>query len=158
MRLGSILEDLEKRLRQGGFDVTRTGPAPAAVRTTMAPMAPRQLQQALRNLAAVSQDRALAVTADNRLGPRTVAAVNRALTAHVGPGQAPAGYRSGQLTPETIAARLPEIVSLISAEVDRRRGSRFRGADPTPAVPAGWIVLGAMVFSIGLGAFFLYNE
>lgn len=60
------------------------------------------------------------IVVDGVIGPKTVAATNRALTVHLGPGQAPSNFRSGSLPQGTIVAQAPQITALLLAEISRR--------------------------------------
>lgn len=118
----------------GGFvDLgARPRPRPAAGRLPRGPIFAR-LQRGLRTLGAVARDGALAaIKPDGVLGPRTVVAVNRALTRHIGAGQAPAAFRTGALTLAQVAANANTIIPVIEAEVSRR-GARV--APPVAARP-----------------------
>jgi hypothetical protein len=92
------------------------------------------LQRALRGLAALTRDRGLMVAADGRVGPATVAAVNRAFTKHIGPGQAPAELRTGALPAAMVAASAPQLAALVLAEARRRQALRPRPAPPRRVV------------------------
>jgi hypothetical protein len=77
----------------------------------------RRLQYALRNLAAFAADPSLSVVPDGKLGPRTRAAVNRALETYA--ESAPPAFRTGRLTSlqivrnvGTIAPALEELAPL----------------------------------------------
>ena len=60
------------------------------------------------------------IAVDGVIGPKTVAATNRALTVHLGPGQAPANLRTGALSQDEVASSASQITQLIAAEVSRR--------------------------------------
>jgi len=81
------------------------------------------LQNAVNALGKLVGDKVLAVTIDGVVGPLTVAAVNRALTRHVGSGQAPQALRTGSLTLVQVAQNATQLGGLIAAEVGRRGGS-----------------------------------
>ncbi len=81
-----------------------------------------QLQQALAALATVTRDRTLALKADGVAGPVTATAVNRAFTVHIGPGQAPATFRTGKLPLTTIVNQASALTSYVATEA-RRRGA-----------------------------------
>ena len=84
------------------FDATtRAGQHFAAARSNAAVA---QLQTALNALSTATRDRSIALTADGVAGPATVRAVNRAFTVHIGPGQAPATFRTGTVPLTTIGA------------------------------------------------------
>jgi peptidoglycan hydrolase-like protein with peptidoglycan-binding domain len=110
--------------------------------------AAKSLQDALRALGAKN----------GVVGPATVAAVNRAFTAHVGSGQAPPAYRTGALSLYDVAQLAGTLAQLVSAEVTRRGGSLVAppAALPPPgAAPGGsstlWWVLGGLGVAIVLG-------
>jgi peptidoglycan hydrolase-like protein with peptidoglycan-binding domain len=121
--------------------------------------AAKSLQDALRALGAKIGDSALRnLAADGVVGPATVAAVNRAFTAHVGSGQAPPAYRTGALSLYDVAQLAGTLAQLVSAEVTRRGGSLVAppAALPPPgAAPGGsstlWWVLGGLGVAIVLG-------
>lgn len=84
----------------------------------------KQLQMALSTLGKITGSAQLkAVKADGAIGPKTVAAVNWAFTKHLGAGQAPAQYRTGKLTIDTVKAQGSVLASLIESEIRRRGGS-----------------------------------
>jgi hypothetical protein len=60
------------------------------------------------------------IVVDGAMGPKTAAATNRALTVHLGSGQAPTNLRSGSLSQGAITGAAEQITSLITAEVARR--------------------------------------
>lgn len=119
-----------------------TAPAPVATaKPTKAMIIP--LQQALVYLSQQARDRSLALKVDGALGPGTARAVNRAMSVHVGPGQAPANLRTGALTIPQIAAAAPQLAQIIRMEALRRQQAPARPGTPTaptrpgaPAVPA----------------------
>lgn len=110
-----------------GFTTTAKGNCQGALATP--------LQNALRALGkAVGGDPSLmSLSVDGSIGPATVAAVNRAFTTHIGPGQMPAQFRTGTLGISDIAANAAQFTSYIAAEVLRRGGSL---APPTPSAAA----------------------
>lgn len=80
------------------------------------------LQAALVSLGKGIGDNTLSkIVVDGLMGPKTAAATNRALTVHLGTGQAPANLRTGNLSQTTIKSQAAQITQLIDAEV-RRRG------------------------------------
>src|SRR3990167_7497807 len=81
-----------------------------------------RLQKALRLLASVTRDTAINVVADGLIGPKTTAAANRALTRHIGPGQAPASYRTGALPQTQVLAA----AAAIARSEERRVGEECR--------------------------------
>jgi lysozyme family protein len=78
------------------------------------------LQSALRALAAATRDGSLNLVSDGVLGPKTVAAVNRAFTVHIGPGQAPATFRTGRLTQQAVANQASVLTTYVNQEATRR--------------------------------------
>lgn len=83
------------------------------------------LQSALKALGtAVGGDTSLTkLTVDGVVGPGTAAAVNHAFTVHIGAGQAPENFRTGDLSIEDVAADAAQLTSLINAEITRRGGA-----------------------------------
>jgi len=80
------------------------------------------LQTALVGLGKGIGDNTLSkIAIDGVIGPKTAAATNRALTVHLGAGQAPANLRTGALSQSVIVSQAAAITSLIEAEI-RRRG------------------------------------
>ena len=79
------------------------------------------LQVALAALGKGVGDTALTkLVLDGLIGPETVAAANRALTVHLGAGQAPANLRTGLLSQAVVASQAEAIAALVRAEVLRR--------------------------------------
>jgi len=134
------------------------------------------LQTALRALGkAVGGDtRLMSVDVDGFVGQQTTDAVNRAFTTHIGPGQAPAQYRTGGLTISQIAAAAPAITALVAAEVTKR-GSvvppvpKVAAAPKSTAVPAAamapagppkamWALAGLMAIGVGAGVYMTYRS
>lgn len=136
------------------------------------------LQNALRALGKATKDTILtAVAADGVIGPATQAAVNRALTAHIGSGQAPAALRTGTLTVSAIAQNATQIGGLVTAEVGRRGGSVAQSVAPTqtvaptsvvtstipveaPELPSrlGWSLLGLNLTAAAVGTFLTFRR
>lgn len=154
------------------------GPTPPAY---MNPLA-TNLQNALKALGrAVGGDPALlSVSSDGVIGPVTVAAVNRAFTTHIGPGQAGGVPRTGTLTMFDVASQISPITTAIQNETSRRGGSlsppRPSGgggggstyvpptpggggatqADMSPGIPTTtWAIVGLVVVAAGAGAYML---
>jgi hypothetical protein len=75
------------------------------------------------------------VAVDGVMGPKTAAAANRALTVHLGAGQAPSNLRSGSLSQATISGMTSQITALITTEI-ARRGFAAPGAAKVPAKKA----------------------
>jgi lysozyme family protein len=103
------------------------------------PLPPRQaameLQQGLNALAAQTRDNRLKVGVDGKIGPGTARAVNIALTTHVGPGQAPAGLRTGTLSVSMITSAATQIATIINTEA-RRRSDQSQNTGPGYFNPA----------------------
>jgi hypothetical protein len=79
------------------------------------------LQTALVSLGKGIGDTTLSkIVVDGLMGPKTTAAVNRALTVHLGTGQAPANLRTGSLSQAMITSQAATITQLLEAEVKRR--------------------------------------
>lgn len=79
------------------------------------------LQTALVGLGKAIGDNALSkIAIDGVIGPKTAAATNRALTVHLGAGQAPANLRTGSLSQSVIVSQAQTITGLIDAEIARR--------------------------------------
>jgi peptidoglycan hydrolase-like protein with peptidoglycan-binding domain len=83
------------------------------------------LQRALRALGLLVRDSAIVVAVDGVVGPRAVAAVNRAFTAHIAAGAAPAQWRTGRLSPVEVRAQAARLADLLRREF-LRRGGRSR--------------------------------
>ena len=79
------------------------------------------LQTGLKALGQGVGDNTLrAIVVDGLIGPKTTAATNRALTVHVGSGQAPASFRTGALTQAEVVANAATLASIVDAEAARR--------------------------------------
>jgi hypothetical protein len=79
------------------------------------------LQTALATLGKGIGDNSLSkLSLDGLIGPKTTAATNRALTVHLGTGQAPANLRTGSLSQAVVVSQAPQITQLILAEITRR--------------------------------------
>ncbi len=96
----------------------------------------KRLQSALVALGAVAGSAKLKVGVDGAIGPKTVAAVNWAFTNHIGPGQAPAQYRTGALTQAFVLANATTLAGLIETEVARRKGAKVTAKAITPSSTA----------------------
>jgi hypothetical protein len=153
------------------------GPTPPAY---MNPLA-TNLQNALRALGrAVGGDaQLLAVSADGVIGPSTTAAVNRAFTTHIGPGQAGGVPRTGTITMFDVAAQIGPITTAIQNETVRRGGAlsppKTGGggggapyvpppsggggpiqADMTPGIPmTTWAIVGVVAIAAAAGGYML---
>lgn len=84
------------------------------------------------------------IVIDGLIGPKTTAATNRAMTVHLGPGQAPANLRTGALSQQEVVSQADTLTNLIETEI-RRRGfsaptaksiSTIKKATPKPAAAA----------------------
>lgn len=84
-----------------------------------------QLQKALRALGKVVKDGTLAVVVDGTVGPKTVAAANRAFSTHI--KAAPAALRTGKLAPLDVRNQAMAMVRALDLEIIRR------GFKPPPA-------------------------
>jgi hypothetical protein len=94
------------------------------------------LQTALVSLGkGIGDPTLMKVVVDGIMGPKTAAAVNRALTVHLGAGQAPSNLRSGALSQATISSMAPQITALLTAEI-ARRGFAAPGAAKIPVKKA----------------------
>lgn len=86
------------------------------------------LQTALRNFGKSIGDAVLkAIVTDGLIGPKTTAAANRALTKHLGAGQAPQDLRTGALTSAQVVAKAAQITQLVNTEARRRGFSVYVG-------------------------------
>lgn len=113
----------------GGYMFADFGAGTGTQRTAV-----KALQSALVSLGRVVGSATLKkVAIDGAIGPKTVAAVNLTFTHHIGPGQAPARYRTGNLTKAQVLAEIGTLTSLITTEVARRQG---KAAAPAAAHPA----------------------
>ena len=80
-----------------------------------------ELQTALKALGSGVKDTILRnITVDGVIGPKTTSATNRALTVHVGAGQAAARYRTGSLSQEQVRSEASMLASIIGNEAARR--------------------------------------
>jgi len=96
----------------------------AAAASTAKVSGAQRLQTALVLLGRIAGDSALAGLKINGVVASTTAdATNRALTKHIGPGQAAAQYRTGKMPLSYIAANAGVLAPLIEAEVKRRGGT-----------------------------------
>jgi hypothetical protein len=156
------------------------GPSPPDYRNPLA----LNLQNALRALGrAVGGDaQLLSVSTDGVIGPATAAAVNRAMTTHIGPGQAGGVPRTGGLSLFDVAAQIGPITMAVQNETARRGGSLSPpkpsgggggtapyvpppsgGGGPTqadmstsPGIPTTtWIIVGGVALAAIGGAYFL---
>lgn len=94
------------------------------------------LQNALVALGrAVGDGELIALTVDGFIGPKTVAAVNRAFTKHVGSGQAPAALRTGGLSLLAVSTNAAQLAQLAKTETGRR-GAVTPPPPPVAAMPA----------------------
>lgn len=135
------------------------------------------LQNALRGLGLAVGDPVLkALAVDGFIGPNTTAAVNRAFTMHIGPGQADAVYRTGVLTAGEVAGMAPVLTHLVATEVARRGAvipdqptlrppsSTSVPTSETPVLEAGtlpnaaWFLAGAMALLSATGAYLEFRE
>jgi lysozyme family protein len=97
------------------------GAAKKTATTTVSKATAKRLQAALATLGKVVGSAKLkAIKADGVLGPKTVEAVNWAFTNHIGSGQAPAEYRTGNLTLSNVKSMADTLSTLIEREIARR--------------------------------------
>ena len=124
--------------------------------------AARALQTALKMLAKVTGDKSLVVREDGIIGPFTTAAVNKAMTAHIGPGQAPAPLRTGILDIGAVAQNAATLAQAINSEAARRGGSIAPPGPLPPPVPSDvaglssglmWGLVGLNLVFAGVGAY-----
>lgn len=121
---------LERTIAAHGVPSAASLPAAAAASaavpaTSSIPANPAQiktLQAAIASLGAIIGDTSIKLTADGVIGPATTAAVNRALTVHIGSGQAPAQFRTGHLTASDISYNIAALTTLVQREAARRQG------------------------------------
>lgn len=90
----------------------------------------RRLQNALRALSPLVNDKSLLIGADGLVGPKTVAAVNKAFTTAVA---APANFRTGALTMAIIGANAVALAKLVENEVALRKKARVAKPASKPA-------------------------
>jgi len=80
-----------------------------------------ELQTALKALGqGVGTPSLKALVTDGLIGPKTTDATNYTFTHHIGPGQAPANFRTGTLSQATVAANASALAQLVEAEAQRR--------------------------------------
>lgn len=95
------------------------------------------LQQALANLGQLVGDPALsAIVADGMIGPKTVAAVNRAFVTYIAAAYAPAEFKTGRLVAQAVAARASQLTDLVNRENVRRAGAAAPESMPAPVQAA----------------------
>jgi lysozyme family protein len=125
---GAIAMMIEASTKTGAA-VGPTAASPAASANDL-----RDLQQALIALGARFRDKILAVKADGKMGPKTAAAVNRALVQYV--PTAPLELRSGRLTPAQILFQVSPIKAVVVATVNQRSGlAPGAFGPPSPPIP-----------------------
>ena len=91
------------------------------------------LQTALKGFGQSVGDTVLrAIVVDGLIGPKTVAAANRALRQHIGAGQAPQDLRTGVLTQAQVVTNAAQITQLVNAEATRRGFDVFVGPVALP--------------------------
>jgi hypothetical protein len=94
------------------------------------------IQVALNQLSAATKDKSIAVTADSVLGPKTLTAVNRALSVHIGPGQAADYLRTGAVQQQTVVDTAGIIATILATEALRRGGASLVAAAASAATSA----------------------
>jgi hypothetical protein len=127
--LASLIETEVKRRASAksapaaaGKAAAPTATATVATASSASKAAVKRLQTALVTLGKVTGSSKLAVSIDGAIGPKTTTAVNWAFTNHIGSGQAPAQYRTGELTQAQVLGNINTLSSLIETEI-KRRGS-----------------------------------
>jgi len=116
-------------------------------------------------IARATGDASLNVKNDGIIGPITTAAVNKAMTAHVGPGQAPAALRSGALAIGDVSQNAPALVQALNAEAARRGTGPGPGPGPVPtpnivaetAPGVLWALVGLNLVLTGVGFYAHYS-
>lgn len=135
------------------------------------------LQNELRGLGNTVGDPVLkALQIDGFVGPNTTAAVNRAFTTHIGPGQADASFRTGALTVGEVAGMAPQLTLLVANEIARRGGASSPPPTlrpptstnvPTSETPvlepgtmptAAWFLVAGMALVAGYGGYYEYKR
>jgi lysozyme family protein len=118
-----------------------------AAKSTASRAAAKRLQAALVTLGKVVKSKQKPIKVDGALGPQTVAAVNWAFTHHIGAGQAPAQYRTGNLTLSQVKSMVNTLSDLIEREIARRgakaaspatvtKGQAIQTVQKTATIPA----------------------
>jgi lysozyme family protein len=98
----------------------------------------KRLQNALVNLGKITGSATLkAIKVDGAIGAKTVAGVNWAFTKHLGPGQADAAWRTGNLDLTTVKSYAGELARLIEGEINRRGGTPAVAKTATKKAPSG---------------------
>jgi len=98
----------------------------------------KRLQGALVNLGKITGSATLkAIKVDGAIGAKTVAGVNWAFTKHLGPGQADAAWRTGNLDLATVKSYAGELARLIEVEINRRGGTPAVAKTATKKAPSG---------------------
>lgn len=125
-------ESLAKAVEQ---EIARRGAAPPARPKSAPPpgmkrsSAITQIQQSLGQLGKLANDVGLVVVVDGITGPKTAAAVNRAMLKYVRSG--PASIRTGKLSVAQVSANAAAIINALGVEITRR-GQPQEAAPPTP--------------------------
>jgi lysozyme family protein len=137
---------LETEIKRRGSAAPSTAVAAQAqlvkdIKATPAPITSqiaKRLQTALVNLGKVVGSATLkAVKVDGAVGAKTVAAVNWTFTKHIGSGQAPAAFRTGNLDLNTVKSYAGELARLIETEITRRGGTPVVAKTAPKKAPSG---------------------
>lgn len=124
MNAEKFAQAVETALTTRGAAVPKK-PADAPKGSTLRSPAISQIQQNLGQLGALVKDAGLVVTVDGINGPKTAAAVNRALQKYA--NGAPASLRTGKLSTAQVTAQASSIVDALGKAI------ATRGATPIPA-------------------------
>lgn len=131
-----------------------------------------RLQNALYSLGRAVGDRELgSIGVDGFIGPETTKLLNKAMTMHVGPGQAGADLRTGALSQAEIAAQAAQLGQIIEGEVARRGGKLVQRTpvaigpavvtktEASAGVPLSvWALMGLQLALVGVGAYGTFKK
>jgi hypothetical protein len=121
--IAALIENEIKR-RGGTATVSSKAITKAAKAVPVSKAQAKALQSALVNLGRkVVSAQLKAIKVDGAIGAKTVSAVNWAFTHHLGAGQAPAKFRTGNLSLVDVKANVDTLANLIDTETRRRGGS-----------------------------------
>ena len=130
-----IIQNAEQLTKAVESEIARRGatppPRPAAAPKPGVSRSPAitQIQESLGQLGKMVSDPGLIVVVDGINGPKTTAAVNRAMIQYVRSG--PASMRTGKLSVAQVSAMAPAIIDALGVEISRRGQAQ----QPAPAVP-----------------------
>lgn len=126
-----IAQEITKRQKAPAkpAPVAAKAPAPAAKAPAAKTAAAQTLQRAVATLGAQRNDSTLKITADGIVGPKTVAAVNRAFTRFV--TTAPANWRTGKLSTADVQNNAAILATYVEREV-----AAFKAAPAVAKAPA----------------------